>query len=167
VQAAVSRATIVHYERLAALYARYERNEISQEILLHERAAIFRNASNALRRGEDQLNNVSFANQMTYSRHYPLMESAYNALGRDVGRTVAFFRQVDRTKPTIADMRKQLGTSNDASVEFIRVHESAVAEVIRKSLGGTGAFRSTGMGSSRQGLAQPRNGRIENDGTGN
>ena len=133
-QAGVSFATVVHYERLATLYVRYGRNEISQDVLLRERAAIFRNAMNALRRSEGQLNNLSIANQMTYSRHYPVMESAYDTLGRDVGRTVAFFREVDRIKPSTGDILKRLGTTDEAGVEFIRGRESALVEVIRNAI---------------------------------
>ena len=90
-QSAITRATITYYERLASLYARYDAREISPEALLRERAAIFQSAEKPLAWPAGDYSNVRLANHMTYSRHFPLLESVLEALGRDTARTVAFF----------------------------------------------------------------------------
>ncbi len=133
-QSRLARATITYYEQLAALYARYERKEISSEVLLRERAAIFRNAQKPLAWSKDALNNVGIANHMTYSRHYPFLESVFDALGRDLTRTVAFFRDVDKIKPSSAAVMQRHRIAEETSVEFVRANEAAVVETIRKAL---------------------------------
>jgi len=50
---------------------------------------------------------VRIANYMTYSRHYPFLESVFVALGSDLARTVALFRQVDNIKPSSAAVMQQ------------------------------------------------------------
>lgn len=132
-QSRITRATIVYYTQLEALYARYERKEISSDLLLQERAVIFRNAAQPLAWTKGDLNNVGIANDMTYSRHYPFLESVFDALGRDVARTVAFFRRVDEIKPDPEDIMKQHRVTQ-GSVAFIRAYETAVVETIRKAL---------------------------------
>jgi len=133
-QSTLTRATKSVYDELAALYARHERREISEDVLLRQRAAFFAKAERklAVRRGE--LNNVSLANDMTYSRHYPLLEQAYEAHGSDLERTVAFFRQVDQHKPSTFAVRKRHRLLTETSVEFIRAYEAAVVETIEKEL---------------------------------
>lgn len=133
-QSALTRATTTTYEQLAALYARYHRKEISEDALLRERAAFYRKAERRLSWQRGELNNVSLANDMTYSRHYPLLERVYEALGSDLARTVAFFREVDRHKPTPVAVRKRHRLLTETSVEFIRAYEAAVAEAIEKEL---------------------------------
>ncbi len=122
------------YEQLAALYSRYSGKELSAQALLAERARIFGRAERALAWERGSLNNVGIANDMTYSRHFPDMESVFIALGRDLGRTVAFFRKVDAIKPSRASVMKQHRLKNDRGVEFIRAYEEAVRETIRKEL---------------------------------
>ena len=133
-QSRLARATIAQYEQLARLYARYERNEISSDALLQERAAFFRNALRPLAWSKGELNNVSLATHMTYSRHYPFLESVFDALGRDLARTVAFFRHVDKIKPARAAVMRQHRIAEESSMEFIRAYEAAVMETIRKAL---------------------------------
>ena len=129
-----TRATLTYYEQLAMLYARYERTEISSDVLLRQRAAIFNKAERALAWTRGELNNVGIANDMTYSRHYPFLESVFEALGRDLARTVAFFRHVDTIKPSSAAVMKQHRIATEHSVEFIRAYEAATVETIRKAL---------------------------------
>ncbi len=133
-QSRVTRATITHYEQLATLYARYEGKEISSDVLLQERATIFKLAAKPLAWTKGELNNVSIANNMTYSRHYPFLESVFDALGRDLARTVAFFRHVDALKPASADVMKRHGIAAENSLEYIRAYEAAVVDTIRKAL---------------------------------
>jgi len=133
-QSRLARATIIYYEQLATLYARHERREISSDELLRERAAIFRNAEKPLAWTKGELNNVGLANDMTYSRHYPFLESVFEALGNDLTRALAFFRHADQIKPTPEAVMKRHGIAREKSVEFIRAYEAAVAETIRKAL---------------------------------
>jgi len=134
VEVAHTRATVTYYDQLAALYARYERAEISSDALLEARAAIFMEAERALDREQGDLNNLTLANEMTYSRHYPYLESVFKALGQDLARTVAFFRHVDRTKPSRAAIMKRHRIAAEESVESIRAHEASVVETIARAL---------------------------------
>jgi hypothetical protein len=133
-QSRLTRATIAYYDQLATLYARHQRAEISSEALLRERGAIFRKAERVLGGPRGELNNVGLANDMTYSRHYPPLESVFDALGRDLARTVAFFRQVDKGKPSRAAIMKRHRITTEDSVDFIRAYEAAVLETIRQVL---------------------------------
>jgi len=129
-QIRLTKATIGYYGEVEALYARHQRKEIDLDTLLRERAAVYARAAKTLewRAESGELNNVSMANYMTYSRHYPYLESVHVALGRDLARTVAFFKQVDKAKPTPAAVMKQRRMKNQKSVEFIRAYEAAVLE---------------------------------------
>lgn len=124
------------YEQLEALYARHQRKDISEKALLDERATIFGQAERALAWERGSLNNVGIANDMTYSRHFPYLESVFITLGRDLGATVAFFRKVDALKPSIASVMKRHRLKSEKSVEFIRAYEEAVLETTRKALPG-------------------------------
>lgn len=122
------------YERLETLYARYARGELAAQALLQERARILADAERALAWERGSLNNVGIANDMTYSRHFPYLESVYVALDRDLARTVEFFRQVDAKKPTAASIMKKLNIKTEKSVEFVRAYEAAVLDTIAKML---------------------------------
>ena len=139
-RSARTHATIGYYDQLAALYARHERGEIPPEALLRERTAIFETARKQLDWSAGELNNVAIANRMTYSRHYPLMESVFDALGRDPARMVAFFRQVDRIKPSGAQVMEWKRIVDERSLAFVRAYELAVVETIRRTLAGEGTF---------------------------
>jgi hypothetical protein len=129
-----TRQAKAYYEQLEVLYGRYARGEISAAAVLEARAKIFAAAERALAWSPGSLNNVGIANDMTYSRHFPYLESVFIALDRDIARTVAFFRQVDRAKPSPAAVMKRYGLKNDKSVEFLRAYEAAVLETIEKAL---------------------------------
>ena len=133
-QSRLARTTITYYEQLAGLYARHERKEISSAVLLRERAAIYKSALKPLAWTKGDLNNVSLANHMTYSRHYPFLESVFDALGRDLARTVAFFRHVDQIKSSGAAVMQRHRIAAERSVEYVRAYEAAVVETIRKAL---------------------------------
>jgi hypothetical protein len=143
-QATLARVIIGYYEQLAVLYARHARAEISPQALLGERAAIFGDAERALGWEQGGMNNVVIASEMTYRRHYPFMERAYEALGHDLARTVAFFKYVDSIKPSRAAVMKQHGIAIQTSVEFIRAYELAVVETLRKVLAVSGAAEVAG-----------------------
>jgi hypothetical protein len=129
-----TRSTITHYEQLAMLYARYERKDLTEEALMRERARVFARAQRDLAWKRGPLNNVGLASYMTYSRHYPFLEDVFDALGRDLGRTVAFFKRVDRLKPAPAAVMKQHRITDAKSVDFLRAYEAAVLETARKAL---------------------------------
>lgn len=122
------------YEELEEHYARYERWEISPDALLKERARILSRAERALRWKRGSLNNVGMANEMTYSRHYPLFESVHDALGGNLGRTVAFFKRVDAIKPSPREVMKRHRIVSDQGLAYVRAYEAAVVETIEKTL---------------------------------
>ena len=128
-----TRIAKAYYERLAALYGRYARKELSAQALLDERARLF-GGRKKLAWEKGSLNNVGIANDMTYNRHFPYLEQVFDALGRDLARTVAFFRKVDALKPSKAGVVKRHSLKNDRGVEFVRAYEEAVLETIRKEL---------------------------------
>jgi hypothetical protein len=80
------------------------------------------------------LNNVILASHMTYSRHYGFLESVLDAHRGDLARTVAFFKHVDRIKPSPATVMRQQRIAAEESAEFIRAYEQAVIDTIRKAL---------------------------------
>jgi hypothetical protein len=143
IEEAHTRATLKYYERLAALYARHERAEISAGALLTARAEIFLEAERALARQRGELNNVTIANEMTYSRHYPFFESAFRALGRDLRRTVDFSRQVDRIKPSRFEVMRSHRIASEDNVEFVRAYEAAVVEAAKDVLAAARAGEKT------------------------
>jgi hypothetical protein len=140
VQARLTRETVSHYERLAALYVRYHRKEIAGDELLKERAAMFAKAEQALELEKGELNNIVLANSMTYSRHYPYLESVFAALGGDLSRALDVFRQIDERKPSPAEVMKRNRIKDEKSVEYVRAYETAVIETIAAVL----AERTTG-----------------------
>ena len=133
-QTAIARATIAYYEQLEKLYARHRRSEISAEELLRERAVIFKAAERPLGWARGDFNNVRLANHMTYSRHFPLLESVLEKLGSDMARTVAFFKRVDAIKPPRAAVLARYGISDEYGVEAVRAYEAAVVETINAAL---------------------------------
>jgi len=122
------------YEQLAGLYGRYQRKELSEQALLSERTPVFRKAERALAWRRGTVNNVGMASEMTYSRHYPLLETVYVALGRDLRRTVDFFRRVDKIKPSPDQFMKKHRIASKDSLDFIRGYEAAVVGTIEAVL---------------------------------
>lgn len=133
-QSRITRTTNGYYDRLAALYARLQRKEISEAALLQQRAALFSEAEPRLGWKNGDLNNVSMANDVTYTRHYPILENVFEALGRDLARTIAFFRKVDQRKPSKDSVMEQHKIADDTSLQFIRAYEAAVMETVSKVL---------------------------------
>ena len=107
-----------------------EGRELGEE----ERARVFGRAERALAWRRGSLNNVGMANEMTYSRHYPLLESVYDALGRDLARPVEFFRRVDAIKPSQKKFMQEHGFASKDSVDFIRAYEAEIAGTIEAAL---------------------------------
>jgi hypothetical protein len=129
-----TRATKDYYDQLAQLYARHERNEVSADALMRERAWLLAKAGWSMTWKYGPLNNVILASHMTYSRHYGFLESVLDAHRGDLARTVAFFKHVDRIKPSPATVMRQQRIAAEESAEFIRAYEQAVIDTIRKAL---------------------------------
>jgi hypothetical protein len=127
--------TIRYYEELAALYAAHTKlGAGSERNVLRQRADIFKRASRALGWDRAEMNNVLLANAMTYSRHYPFVEEVFDALGRDVARMVAFFREVDAARPKPDEVMRARGLTSAESVDYLRAYEGSVVETARKLL---------------------------------
>ena len=134
-QGVLALATIEWYSRVETLYARRQRGEINAELLLRERASLFEAAEKPLGFGHGELNNISLASNMTYSRYYPQIGDAYAMHGRDLARTVAFFRRLDAAKPAAAAaVQKKLGIEDARSIESLRAYEDAVMATLRAAL---------------------------------
>jgi len=133
-QSELTRATKAVYEQLAAHYARYQREEISRDALMLERATVLRSARRPLGWKRGELNNVGLAYDMTYSRHYPYLEGVFDALGRDLERMVAFFKRVDELKPSREEVVNRHGLDVDDGVEFIRAYEGEIVKTIENAL---------------------------------
>jgi hypothetical protein len=131
-QSRITRATVAHYTQLELLYARHARGEISDDAMLSDRAGIFKAAEKSIGNLRE-LNNVVLANDMTYSRHYSFLEIVFDALDRDLPRTITFFRHIDKIKPEAKAVIKQQRLK-PGSVDFLRAYEAAVAETIRNAL---------------------------------
>jgi hypothetical protein len=63
-----------------------------------------------------------------------LLESVYDALGRDLARTVAFFRRVDTIKPSPNEVMKKHGIAAKDGVDFIRAYEAEIVKAIETAL---------------------------------
>jgi len=129
-----TQATKDYYDQLELLYARHARNEVSADGLMRERAWILAKAGWSMSWKYGPLNNVIIASHMTYSRHYAFLESVLDAHHGDLARTVAFFRHVDRIKPSPAAVMQRRGIASEKSVEFIRAYEEAVIDTIRREV---------------------------------
>ena len=133
-QSRLTRATVGYYQQVEQLYARHTRKEIAAEAVLNERTRIFSSAERTLGWKRQAMNNVGLASDMTYSRHYPLLENVHEALGNDLNKTVAFFKQVDKLKPTRAAVMKRQRITDEKTAQFVRAYEAAVVETIEAVL---------------------------------
>ncbi|RPI42158.1 MAG: hypothetical protein EHM59_18500 [Betaproteobacteria bacterium] len=124
------RSTIAFYGELEALYRRYERGEMTHDVLLSRRAQVFARAERAMELPAGQLNNINLANYMTYSRHYPTLERVADRLGPEIESVMEFFRHVDRVKPSADDIMKRHRITEQKSVAFVRAYEAALIETI-------------------------------------
>jgi hypothetical protein len=133
-QARLTRATISVYNEATQLYALHARNALSAGALMQERERLYRRAERTLEWRRGALNNVGLSSNMTYSRHYPLLESVHDALGGDLARSVEFFSAVDRAKPARAAVMARLKLKDEKGVQFLRAYESAVVDTIHALL---------------------------------
>jgi len=129
-----TRATKHYYEELELLYASHARKAISDMSLLAQQTWILARAGSSLAWRGGPFNTVVLASHMTYSRHYPFLESVLEAHDHDLGRAFAFFQRVDRIKPSPAAVMRQHGIASAKSAEFLRAYEAAVMDVMRQQL---------------------------------
>jgi hypothetical protein len=108
--------------------------DVSDNGLIAERARLLARAESTLSWKGGAFNGVALASHMTYSRHYPFLESVLAAHGDDLARTVAFFMHVDRIKPSPAAVAERRGIASVKSVEFLRAYEGAVIDTMREAL---------------------------------
>jgi hypothetical protein len=134
-QSRETRITVAHYQQLEALYERYHRRELPLEALLTARSALYTKLERALDFPPGEINNISLASYMTYSRHYGYLEGVLDRLGPDLARTVEFFRAVDARKPPRSAIVQRLQQKDEKSVEVVRAYEQATLETIGRSLG--------------------------------
>lgn len=127
-------SVVNYYRQVEQLYARHARGEITALAVLRDRARVFGGAERTFGWHRGTLNNVGLANEMTYSRHFPLIESVHEALGSDLAKTVAFFKSVDRAKPSAQDVLKAERVADRKSAQFVRAYEAAVADAVRRQL---------------------------------
>lgn len=127
-------AVVQYYRQAEALYARHARGEIAAAAVMIERARLFGAAERSLGWDRHTLNNVGMANDMTYSRHYPLQQRVHEALGGDLAQTVAFFKHVDRLKPPPAAVMTEQRIGDDKDLRFVVAYEAAVVAVVNREL---------------------------------
>lgn len=133
-QVRLTRSVVAYYEQVNQLYAQQARAEIAPEAALKARERIFGSAERSLGWKRRAMNNVALANEMSYSRHYPLLDKVHEALGNDLSKTVAFFKRVDKYKPTRNSVTKQHRIADVKSVQFVRAYEMEVVQTIESLL---------------------------------
>lgn len=133
-QVKLTRAVVAYYAQVDQLYAQQARAEIAPAAALKARERIFGSAERSLGWKRRAMNNVGLANEMTYSRHYPLLDKVHETLGNDLSKTVAFFKQVDQLKPARTAVMRQQRITDAKSVQFVRAYESAVVETVESLL---------------------------------
>jgi hypothetical protein len=133
-QSRQTRATVTYYRELERLYERFHRSELPFEDLLQSRAVVFGKLERALDLPPGEINNISFANYMTYSRHHAFLESAVARVGPDLAQVVAFFRALDGRKPSPEEVMKRLSLPGRENVDYVRGYERAIIEVIARSV---------------------------------
>jgi hypothetical protein len=144
-QAQLTHTVVQYYAQVEALYARHARGDMATAAALLQRARVFGAAERSLGWHRRTLNNVGLANEMTYSRHYPLLERVVDALDGDLTRSVAFFKRADRSKPAPAAVMQVLRVADTKSLPFVRAYEAAVAAGVAQALAD-----ETGMAARRR-----------------
>jgi len=127
-------AVVQYYRQVEELYARHARGEIADAAVMIERKRLFSAAERSFGWDHRTLNNVALASEMTYSRHYPLQQRVHEALDEDLAQTVAFFKRVDRQKPSPETVMAQQQLDSTKDVRFVRAYEAAIVEAVNHQL---------------------------------
>jgi hypothetical protein len=141
IQSRQTRTTVAHYREVEALYARFHRRELPLEDLLQARGSVFAKLERALDLPAGEMNNISLASHMTYSRHYGRLEGVVARVGPDLARVVSYFRAIDSAKPAPEELLQRLSISDRKSLEFVRAYEEAVIRTIDQA----GRGRAAGL----------------------
>ncbi len=134
-QARLAYATIRYYDAIEQIYARRRPGRDGDAQALAERSPVFALAEKTLGLSAGAMNNVLLANYMTYSRHFPVLERIHEALGGDLARTIAFFKQVDAARPDPEAVFARLKIRHDDRVGQLRAYEQAILDTALKLLG--------------------------------
>jgi len=135
-QARLAHATIRYYDAIARVYDARRPGREGDAQALAARAPVFAQAEQTLGLAAGAMNNVLLANYMTYSRHFPVLERIYEALGGDIRRMIAFFREVDEAQPDPEVLFARLRLEPNDRVGQLRAQEEAILEVAITRLGG-------------------------------
>ena len=135
-QTQLTRAVVSYYGYTERLYASHARGEMALMPGMQQRARLFASAERTLGWAKGAMNNVGLANEMTYSRHFPLVERVFDALDGDLVKLMDFFRQVDREKPSRERVLARLGLSDEKSVQAISAIETSTVDTTVRLLRG-------------------------------
>ncbi len=87
-----------YYDELNILYSSFHSGAISEADTLAQKARLLKEMASELRSlwgaAPRQLNNAFIAFQMTYFRHFPLIQQVYSATNYDLAETMAILRSV-------------------------------------------------------------------------
>ena len=87
-----------YYDELDLLYSSFHSGAISEADTLAQKARLLKSMAEELKgmwgAAPRQLNNAFIAFQMTYFRHFPLIQQVYSATNYDLAETMAIFRSV-------------------------------------------------------------------------
>lgn len=135
-QAYLTRTVVSYYGDTDRLYARHAAGDAATNAALQQRARLFAAAERTLGWRKGAMNNVGLANEMTYSRHYPLCERVFDALGGDLLQLMAFFKRVDREKPARAEVLARHAITDEKSAAAVMAVEASVADTTLRLLRG-------------------------------
>lgn len=135
-QTHLTRAVVSYYSYTERLYARHARGEMALKAAMQQRVRLFASTERTLGWAKGTMNNVGLANEMTYSRHFPLVERVFDALDGDLVKLMDFFRQVDREKPSRESVLARLGLSDEKSVQAISAIETSTVDTTVRLLRG-------------------------------
>ncbi len=98
-----ARIVNAYYRRLDGVYDAYEAGDLTQDMALARKAALYGELERECEASEPAvsfnncpaaMNNAGLAFDWTYTLHYPMWFELYESLGRDTRTTVAAFRRV-------------------------------------------------------------------------
>ncbi len=120
-----------YYGRLSEVYAAYHAGTLTEKQTLEKKDDLIGGMNDALRdiygARQDQLNNAFIAFQMTYLRHFPVMDRLLQATGRDVKQTIDMLRAMPGQN------------ENPQNIDQIKEIESRAADYFRQNLERLGA----------------------------
>jgi hypothetical protein len=123
-----------YYDKLADLYQQYHSAEITEADTLSGKAKLIEAMGSELEEiwgvRPDQLNNAYIAFQMTYFRHFPLMQQLFVASGYNLPKTIAVFRAM----PDQGASFKSVDELNNIETEVVNYLTENIASLENSSL---------------------------------